>query len=254
MVDIHSHIIPEIDDGSNSLDTTLKMMDIAKKAGLTKMIATSHYFRGRFENSIADISKKSEHLNNIFKEKSVDIEVIAGQEVFIDNHTMEAYKNGIIGCIKDTNYMLVEFDMMSLPENAADILYELQIKGIKPIIAHPERYTYIQKDLYKINDLIDDNIYFQVNAGSVEGVFGKTVQKTALKLIEEGVVSFIASDAHSAGKRCPGYDRALKEISKIDSILPGKFVKNADLLIENEDIKMIPRKLKRKKGFFSFFK
>ncbi|AAK81002.1 protein-tyrosine phosphatase [Clostridium acetobutylicum] len=254
MVDIHSHIIPGIDDGSNSLETTLKMMEIANEAGLTKMVATSHYFRGRFENSISAITSEAEKLNSIFKKKAVDIEVIPGQEVFIDNHTLEAHKNGIIGCIRDTNYMLVEFDMMSLLENAADILYEIQIRGIKPIIAHPERYTYIQRDLYKINDLIDENIYFQVNAGSIEGLFGKTVQKTAIKLIEEGLVSFIASDAHSAGKRCPGYEGALKLVAKIDSVLPGKFVKNADLLIENQEIKARSQKLKRKKGFFTFFK
>lgn len=152
MVDIHSHIIPGIDDGSNSLETTLNMMSIAKEAGVTKMVATSHYYRGKFENSISVIEKKANELNYTLKEKGVDIDVIPGQEVFIDNYTLKDYKEGIIGTINNTDYMLVEFDMMSLGENAIDTLYELQIKGIKPIIAHPERYTYIQKDIYKINE------------------------------------------------------------------------------------------------------
>lgn len=254
MIDIHSHIIPGIDDGSDSIETTLKMMKIAEESGLTKMVATSHYFRGRFENSIDDIAKKAQELNKVFKEKFVNIEVIPGQEVFIDNYTLEAYKNGVIGCIQNTNYMLVEFDMGTLPENASDILYELQVSGIKPIIAHPERYGYIQEDIYKINDLIDEGIYFQINAGSVTGVFGKTVQKTAVKLIENNIVSFIASDAHTTGRRCPGYKYALNEISKFDKSMARNFVKNADYLIENGNIRNTARKLKRKKGFFSFFK
>lgn len=254
MVDIHSHIIPGIDDGSNSLETTLKMMAIAEESGVTKMVATSHYFRGKFENSINDISKKVKELNEVFKEKSINIEVIPGQEVFIDNHTLEAYKNGVIGCIQNTNYMLVEFDIGILPENACDILYELQVSGVKPIIAHPERYSYVQEDIYKINDLIDEDIYFQVNAGSVTGIFGKTVQKTALKLIENNVVSFIASDAHTTGRRCPGYNKSLDEISKIDKSFAKKFLINANYLVENTNIENTARKLKRKKGFFSFFK
>ncbi|AAK80985.1 protein-tyrosine phosphatase [Clostridium acetobutylicum] len=254
MVDIHSHIIPGIDDGSNSLETTLNMMSIAKEAGVTKMVATSHYYRGKFENSISVIEKKANELNYTLKEKGVDIDVIPGQEVFIDNYTLKDYKEGIIGTINNTDYMLVEFDMMSLGENAIDTLYELQIKGIKPIIAHPERYTYIQKDIYKINELMDENIYFQVNAGSIEGLFGKTVQKTALKLVEEGVISFIASDAHSAGKRCPGYEKALHDLTKIDKTLAEKFIKNSNLLLENEKIENKVRKLKKKKTFFSFLK
>ncbi|URZ03572.1 tyrosine-protein phosphatase [Clostridium felsineum] len=254
MVDIHSHIIPGIDDGSNSIETTLEMLSIAKERGITKMVASSHYYRGRFENSISSIEKKTNELNEILKEKAVGIDIIPGQEVFIDNYTLDAYKEGKIGCIKNTNYMLVEFDMMHLNENVVDILYELQIKGIKPIIAHPERYTYIQKDIYKINELMEGNIYFQVNAGSIEGLWGKTVQNTALRLIEEGVATFISSDAHSTGKRAPGYNKALEEVIKIDRKLGEKIVKNANSLIENENIENTVRKLKKNKGFFAFLK
>ncbi|URZ08112.1 tyrosine-protein phosphatase [Clostridium felsineum] len=254
MVDIHSHIIPGIDDGSNSIETTLEMLSIAKERGITKMVASSHYYRGRFENSISSIEKKTNELNEILKEKAVGIDIIPGQEVFIDNYTLDTYKEGKIGCIKNTNYMLVEFDMMHLNENVVDILYELQIKGIKPIIAHPERYTYIQKDIYKINELMEGNIYFQVNAGSIEGLWGKTVQNTALRLIEEGVATFISSDAHSTGKRAPGYNKALEEVIKIDRKLGEKIVKNANSLIENENIENTVRKLKKNKGFFAFLK
>lgn len=254
MVDIHSHIIPGIDDGSNSIETTLEMLSIAKERGITKMVASSHYYRGKFENSISLIEEKTNELNEILKEKAVGIDIIPGQEVFIDNYTLDAYKEGKIGCIKDTNYMLVEFDMMHLNENVIDILYELKIKGVKPIIAHPERYIYIQKDIYKINEFIEENTYFQINAGSIEGLWGKIVQNTAISLIEEGVATFISSDAHSIGKRAPGYNKALKEITKIDYRLGEKFVRNANLLIKNENIESKARKLKKTKGIFAFFK
>lgn len=254
MIDIHSHVLPGLDDGAKELDTTLNMLQIAIDSGTEKIVATPHYRTGYFENSYESIKKAVDEVNAVVKDKAMDIEVVLGQEIFLDNHTMENYKKEIIGCIGNTEYMLIELSMDVLPKNAIDIIYELKLKGIKPIIAHPERYNYIIEKPSIINGFIEEECLFQINGGSITGVFGKRVQKTSEILIQHGICSFIASDAHSPGRRCPGIKEAFNVLEGLDKDLARDVMNNGQILINNEKIHLNAEKIREKKSLFSFFK
>ena len=254
MIDIHSHILPSIDDGSKNMENTIEMLQMASKNGITKMVATSHFYRGYFENKYEDICKLLGEVKAVIIEKGMDVDIFPGQEVFLDKYTLEFYKAGIVGCINSSRYMLVEFDMESKPKEIFNILYELKILGVVPIIAHPERYAYILENPIAINEFIQERYLLQINSGSITGIFGKTVQKTAEKLITNGTCHFIASDAHSTGRRCPSIKEALDVADKLNNEISSRVMENAQKILENEDIEYTCEKLKEKKSIFSFLR
>lgn len=254
MIDIHSHILPGIDDGAKETDMTLNMLQIAIDSGTTKIVATPHYRTGYFENTYEAVKKAVDEVNAVIMDKAMNIQVVLGQEIFLDNHTMENYRKGIIGCIGNTEYMLIELSMDVLPKNAIDIIYELKLKGIRPIIAHPERYNYIIEKPSIINDFIEEGCLFQINGGSITGVFGKRVQKTSETLIGHGICNFIASDAHSTGRRCPEIKEAFKVLENLNNDLAKKTMDNGQAILDNKKIHLNAEKIKEKKSLFSFFK
>lgn len=197
MIDIHSHIISGIDDGSKNTEMTIKMLEMAEESGTTDIVATPHFMRGRFEVTYKEVIDEVENLKKLTKENSININIYSGQEVYYSRNILEYYNQGMIGTINNTRYMLIEFPMLEFNiEEAINTLYELQIRGIVPIIAHPERYKQFIKNPSQINLLIKEGMLFQVNAGSINGDFGRDVKKTAIKYLNNNIYSFIGSDAH----------------------------------------------------------
>ncbi|KAA8671567.1 tyrosine-protein phosphatase [Clostridium sp. HV4-5-A1G] len=254
MIDIHSHILPGIDDGSKSMEQTLKMLKLTEKDGIKAIVASSHFYRGCYENSCDDIKKLLEKVKSRAKEENIDVNIIPGQEVMLDHYSLEYYKSGKIGCIGDTDYMLVEFPMMNMPENALDIIYELEIRGVHPIVAHPERYRYIIDNPSKINEFLDEKCLVQVNTGSIRGIFGKKVKNTARVLIKNEICSFIASDAHSTGGRHPGISSALEMASQVNHDIYMYMEKNCERLLKNQLIDPVSGRIREKKRIFSLFR
>lgn len=254
MLDIHSHILPGIDDGSKSMEQTVEMLKLTEADGVKTIIATSHFYRGYYENRYEDIKKLVEKVKTRAREESINLDIIPGQEVMLDHRSLEDYKKGEIGCIGGTDYMLVELPMMDMPRDALDIIYELEIRGIHPILAHPERYRYIMDKPSKINEFLNEKCLIQVNTGSIMGMFGKRVRNTARILIKNGICSFIASDAHSTGGRCPGISGALETASEINHNMPLYMEKNCGRLLKNQLIDPVSERIKEKKGIFNFFR
>ena len=254
MIDIHSHILPGIDDGADDLETSLEMLRLACEEGIDSIFATPHYFKGNFENSYEDVVKIVDDLNNSAKEDGINIKVLPGQEVFLDKHTPKLYKEGIIKGLNNSKYMLLELPMMNMLKDALDLVYETRLLGVIPIIAHPERYKYIIETPSKINPFIKEGCLFQINTGSIKGLFGKDVQKTSEILIKQGICSFIASDAHTIGKRCPGILPTLERVKNLNLRVYDSLEENCNDLLNDGFIKIECEEIKEKKGFFSFFK
>ncbi|KGK89552.1 CpsB/CapC family capsule biosynthesis tyrosine phosphatase [Clostridium sp. HMP27] len=254
MFDIHSHIVHGIDDGAKTLEESLKMVGIAEEEGFDYIVATPHYARGYYENSYESIKKKVKELNVIIQENRMNIKVLHGQEVYLDDCTLKDYKNGLLGCIGDTSYMLVEFPMDKLPKNALDILYELRVRGVNPIIAHPERYKYFIEKPSLINSFLEEEYLFQINAVSLKGLFGKAVKDTAVTFIEHGIVNFIGSDCHTLNKRCPGIVNGIKIINEISPRIVEDIEQNCKCLLEDKPIEINYRFIRERKSIFSFFK
>lgn len=245
MVDIHSHILAEIDDGSKDMEMTINMLKKAEKSGTTDIIATPHFMRGRFEVEYNEILKKVEELKEISRENNIDINIYTGQEIYYNKNILEYYKNNMIGTINNTKYMLIELNMLEFDiDEVINTIYELQIRGITPIIAHPERYKPFIKKPSMINTFIKEGMLFQVNAGSITGAFGKDVKKTATKYLENNIYSFIGSDAH----RDIGRDTDIKEALDILEISQRKaFIDNGKLMLKNEEVKFKGTLVKEKK-------
>ncbi|MCB2357880.1 tyrosine-protein phosphatase [Clostridium estertheticum] len=254
MIDIHSHILPGIDDGSKDMEMSIKMLKIAEEKGTKTIVATPHYIRGRYENHYDEIFDLHQEVKLAAKNAGLKIEVLLGQEVMLDKYALNLCKEKKIRGINGTSYMLVEFPMDRLPNDALDLIYELRVLGIKPIIAHPERYEYIIKSLPNINDFINEGCLFQINAGSLQGLFGKQVQKCTKLLVKEGLVNFIASDAHSINRRCPGLMEGFREAQLLDKDIEKIVASNLELMLIDKDIEVSMEKIKKKKNIFQIFK
>lgn len=251
MIDVHSHIINEIDDGSKSIEMTISMLKKAEQSGTTDIIATPHFMRGRFEVEYRDVVKRVEELKDIARENNININIYAGQEVYFSKNILNYYNDKMIGTINNTKYMLIEFPMLEFNiEEAINTIYELQIRGITPIIAHPERYRQFIKDPSLINSFIKEGMLFQLNAGSIAGGFGKDVKKTATKYLEDNIYSFIGSDAH----RDIGRDTNMKDALEIlGENKVNEFINNGRLMLENKDVHFKGNLVKEKKKFLGIF-
>ena len=256
MIDIHSHIIPSIDDGAKSEEIALEMLSLAECTGTRKIILTPHYFRGKFMTPLSEVKEKLSYMKKLAEDNNINLELYVGQEIYFTPSLLEDLKNGEIGTLNDTRYMLIEFNLAEIDEEALDILYELRIKGIIPVIAHPERYLELQKEPSKINDFIEEGCLFQLNAASISGLFGKEAKKIAKIFLEHNIYNFIGSDAHTNNKRDTNLKKYKESIEEIQKGFMKVASENAQLLLDNQEVRFKGRKIekKKKKGFFSFFK
>ena len=195
MIDIHSHIINNVDDGAKNLDMALNMLRKSEEIGIKGIVATPHYLRGIYNFEYSEIEECAEQLRIEAKKNNINIEIYTGQEVYYTEKIVEYFTDGIIGTINKSRYMLIEFPMRDFDIDAIlNDIYELQIRGIVPIIAHPERYKVFLKKPSLINNFIEEGFLFQVNAGSLTGYFGKDVKKTATKYLENSLVKNAEKD------------------------------------------------------------
>ena len=195
MIDIHSHIIPNIDDGSQDLQRSLKQLQQMELGGVEEVYLTSHFFRGHYHYSRADYEAKKLALVEAAKDAGIRMKLHSGFEIFIHPGILDDIrKNNLV--LKDGPYILIESELNGLPTDFYSNVYPLLRYGYKPILAHAERYVSIMKKPSQARDLTDKNIHIQTNAGSLLGLYGEKVRQTAWVLIENGWTHFLASDDH----------------------------------------------------------
>lgn len=254
MVDLHSHLIWEIDDGSKSRDMTLNMLRQAIEGGTTKLVLTPHYMPGYFEVPLEEVKKKVEDVRSLIKEENLDIEIYQGQEVYYTSSILENYINNYIGTINDSRYMLIEFNMRDFSiKEAIENIYELQLKGIVPVIAHPERYQKFIKNPSLINEFIKEGFLFQVNKDSLTGDFGKEVKKTTEIYLKNNIYSFVGSDAHRDTKRNANMQNAINYLENFNKKYANYLLDSGENLLNNKEIKFEGSLIKEKKGLFGIF-
>lgn len=256
MIDIHSHIIPGIDDGSKNIEMTLEMLKNAERDGTKEIVATPHYLLEYGELTIEEVKVFVEEINTIIKSEGINLKVYSGQEIYYTENIIEYYMDGKIGTINDSRYMLIEFPIHKLSKNISNVLYELQIRGIIPIIAHPERYKAIIDKPSRINRFINEGYLFQMNAGSLEGKFGANVKKTAEIFLANKIYNFIGSDAHNIKNRTTGLSNATAILNKNKKMkdMEKIFEESSKKMLDNEQVNFFGTKIKEKKSIFSFLK
>ncbi len=251
MVDLHSHILPNIDDGSENMEETLEMGRIAEAEGFSKVIATPHYIEGEFAPDREQFLNIIKEVNRHFVENEINIEVLPGLEVYITPDIPSKLKKGELFTLNNTPYILIEFPMFNIPVYTEDILYEIRLLGYKPVIAHPERYGKVIDAPNYLRGLIEQGNYVQINSLSVIGILGEGAKKTAEILLKHRMVHFIGTDAHSSGIRSPRIKEALEQMRQwVGSEYVEEIINNGRALIRGEEIPISqPLTYEPKRGF-----
>lgn len=235
MIDFHSHILPGLDDGIATFDEALVTVREAKKAGFDKIIATTHYYTG--DNFIANEEERKTILEKL-NENISGIEIILGNEIYINGHIDELIQNKDASTINNSKYILFEIPLQGEYQNLKNVIFDLISKGYKLILAHPERYKIFQEDPRKLEEIVDLGVYLQANYLSIIGFYGKDAQRTVELLYKHDMISFIGTDVHKANRY---YSKVGASIDKIVSIIGDeKFEElsnlNPEAVIKNEDI------------------
>ncbi len=194
--DIHSHLLPGIDDGSQDMETSLELIKGMKELGFKKLITTPHIMWDMYKNTRDIIFEKLDQVRTKLREEQVDIELLAAGEYFIDDHVAALLKQKEPLLTFGNNMVLVEFSMASQPFDLKEVLFEMQIQGYQPVIAHPERYIYLEQNKSFYNELKDAGYFFQLNILSLNGYYGNSVMELARYLTKKGYYDLIGTDLH----------------------------------------------------------
>ena len=203
MIDFHNHILPNVDDGSKSLEMSLNMLREAERQGITDVINTVHFQHPKVEGMDISFERIIQEIENLQKsaiENNINVKIHNGAEVFYLPNLTEI-KSDPLTVFGHGKYMLIEFQTYLLPPGYDDELYRLLMSGTTPIIAHPERYRPIQNDINIVEKLINSGCLMQIDAGSLLGQFGKDCKKSAETMLQRNMVHFMGSDSHNDGKR-----------------------------------------------------
>lgn len=240
MIDIHSHILPSTDDGPNHLHECLEMAKAAVKTGITHLFATPHHQNGHYDNTRSAILERVHECNKYLQHENIPLTILAGQELMIHRELfISLQKNEILTLDDQGNYLLLELPFWGIPAYTQETIYELKLKGITPIIAHPERNRVFLNDHNLLFSLVQGGALAQLTSGSIIGHFGKKVKSFSEKIIEHNLAHFVATDAHNIGPRGFCLHAAYELISKRFGIERSLyFRKNAELLLTGERIFM----------------
>jgi protein-tyrosine phosphatase len=215
MIDLHNHLLPEIDDGPDNWKQTFRMCQIAAQDGITHIVATPHI---SLESHISGdvIQKKVKQLNDVLKIKGLGLEIVPAADVALDPNVFALLERNELLTIGGKNrYMLLEIPPFAIPPYIGRFIFELQTKGVIPIITHPERNMVIQQDPDLLKDLVQKGALVQVTAMSLTNGFGSQSRNCIRQLLRSDLVHLMATDAHSVTARPPLLSPAVEAAAQI---------------------------------------
>ena len=257
MIDFHNHIIPNLDDGSKSVEMSLSMLKEAQSQGITDVVNTVHYQHPKLyaKNTSYDfVINEVKKMEEIANSNNINIKIHAASEVFFQFNLTEILENPIT-TFGNSKYMLIEFNTLSFPKDYEQELFKLQLKGITPIIAHPERYREVQLNVELVKKWIERGFIVQIDCASILGTFGKNAKNAAIKLVENGFCHLIGSDAHNNKKRNfllkPSIEKCIDIIGEQSTEI---IINNANKIINGQDCDQYVEFIKnRKKSIINKF-
>jgi protein-tyrosine phosphatase len=221
MIDVHAHILPALDDGAKSWEQSLRMARLAVEDGIRIMVATPHLFKRKLVdlkqvNSREIVLRQVDALRQKLSEEKIPLEIIPGCDFPLAFESLRLLDDGQALTINDARrYLLLELPDTSLPPATEEICFQLQSKGITPIITHPERHMVIQEMPYKLKRLIDLGCLVQMTGNSLTGWFGRGVRKISRQLIKLGYIHLLATDTHDPKNRPPVLSLAVAELTRL---------------------------------------
>lgn len=240
MIDFHTHIIPNIDDGARSIEETFNLIQEAKDAGFDGIVLTSHYIENYYETDVPERDVWVKAISDNLKIKGIETNLYLGNEIYMSSNMMNLLIDGKASTINNSSYVLFEMPLNAEPMNLYDVIYSLQENKLIPILAHPERYSFVQKDPDLISDLIDKGVLMQANYGSILGQYGEKAQIIVKKFFEANMIHFLGTDVHRQNTIYKRIPQALEEIKNIvgEKKLEELTTKNPTLALNNKRIQV----------------
>lgn len=216
MIDLHSHLLPGVDDGSPDIETSLAMARMATEDGIQVMACTPHFMPGVYDNEADDIRARVASLNDYISQAGINLSVVAGCDAHIRPDFLPCLRDGRILRVNDSRYVLFEPPHNIAPQRMEDLLFNIVVGGFVPILTHPERLKWIENSFDVFERLVGVGVWMQITGGSLTGRFGKRPQYWAEKMLGSGMVHILATDAHNLTSRPPilseARDLAIREL------------------------------------------
>jgi protein-tyrosine phosphatase len=250
LIDLHCHLLPGVDDGAKDLQESVEMAKMAVAEGITHIVVTPHHNNGKYINSKKQIIAKVRELQDALQMENIPLTILPGQEPRINGEILQNFENGELLTINDSGkYVLIELPSNHVPRYTDQLLFDLQMKELTPIIVHPERNQEIIENPDLLYHLVKKGSCTQITASCLTGHFGKKIKKFTFDLIEANLTHFIASDAHNVITRPFRMQEAYEMIEKefgVSTVF--YFRENAELVIHGQTIyREIPQRIKKKK-------
>lgn len=257
MIDLHCHLLPGVDDGSANLNISLRLAAEAVENGISHALLTPHHMNGVYVNHRADVVRMTSEFQKELTAHDIDLTVFPGQEVRINGDLLTALdQNDILFADEGGQYLMLEFPDDDVPAYTNDMIYQLQQRGIIPVIVHPERNTKIMRHPELIYNLLQKGCLSQITASSYVGTFGNKVENFSRQLIEAGQGYLFASDAHDLPRRKYEMKEAFDKIRmEFGGGLADEFEENAKAIINGDMVlthQLQTIKIKHKKRFGLF--
>lgn len=241
MIDIHTHILPGLDDGSAKWDDTLNMAQAAVSEGITTIIATPHHANGTYINEADKVVEHTSRVNQQLNAAGVPITIVTGQEIRVHDDLLEAWDRKELLPLAGSSYVLIEMPSSRIPKNMLDLIHELSIINLKPIIAHPERNAEVVQHPERLAELVEAGAFAQVTTHSLVGGFGKRIEQAAWSLCKDGLIHIVSSDAHHIERRGfrlrEAYDRINERMGENWETY---FLNNAQCVLEDKPFGSTP--------------
>lgn len=214
MIDLHSHILPGIDDGSPDLATSLAMARMALDDGIKVMACTPHFLPGLYNTEAEDVRARVNALSQALSDQSLELVLVPGGDVHVRPDLVEAIAAKRVLTLNDSRYVLLEPPHLIMPLRLEDLILNLVAAGYVPVITHPERLAWIEQNYAALAQMVMAGAWLQITAGSVTGRFGARAQYWTQKLLQDGLVHIMATDAHNLGSRPPRLANAVSFVAR----------------------------------------
>lgn len=236
MIDIHSHLIPNVDDGARSVVETIELIKEAQNAGFSDIILTPHYMLDAYEPNANEIVLWKEKLQEILNEEQIEVKLHTGMEVYIAEDIIDLIKQNKILTLAESNYLLMELPLNTNVKYLDNVIFKLLEHNITPIIAHPERYKCVQEQPDIVGKLKEKECLIQSNYGSILGIYGKKAEKTVKYLLKKNLIDFLGTDTHRKNTIYLEIEKAIKKVTKIigEEKLKELTTTNARKILENK--------------------
>ncbi len=215
MIDMHAHVLFDVDDGAESFGASREIIDQAEKDGIVCMYATPHFIPGHVVYNNRILTERVHELNAYARSKGYDIEIDLGQEIYLDPKLPDRVEAGEVLTLGKSRYMLIELPMHGIPVYMDHVLHELIVLGYIPIIAHPERNTLLMENPNLLFDYLEKGAYAQLNLKSLTGRYGKTVKQAAEVMLSCKMYQFVGSDVHVPSSRGRLVSAELEKLKKL---------------------------------------